>query len=174
MIKPIKIDETKEKSPEEVREETRAHLRTYAGAAVAVQKRNAAAAKKTEAIARELAEANADDLATMATASMWLGMIAKVYRIALFPGKARKFDGDTAVLALQKKSEVEIEDPWKLAEFAMENGYDDLIKTVRTPQKPAIKARLQAGEVLPGCALIESENINIKLRADLGAEPEDA
>jgi hypothetical protein len=174
MIKPIKIDETKEKSPEEVREETRAHLRTYAGAAVAVQKRNAAAAKKTEAIARELAEANADDLATMATASMWLGMIAKVYKAILFPGKARKFDGDTAKLALQKKNEIEIKDAEALVQFALDNGYDDIIKTVRTPNKPAIKARLEKGEILPGCSKAEGDNINIKLRDDLGAEPEEA
>jgi hypothetical protein len=174
MIKPIKIDEQVSTTPDVIREVTRARLRMYAKAAVAVQKRNAAVAKKKEDLDRELAEANRADLADMAAASAFLSSMARAERAILFPGKARKFDGDTAVLALQKKSEVEIEDPWKLAEFAMENGYDDLIKVVRTPQKPAIKARLQAGEVLPGCSLVEAENINIKLRADLGAEPEEA
>lgn len=174
MIKPIKIEESVKMHPDEVRDETRARLRMYAQAAVAVQKRNAIAAKKKEAIDHELAEANRADLADMGAASAFLGAIAKSERVILFPGKARKFDGDTAVLSLQKKTEVEIEDPWKLAEFALENGYDDIIKTVRTPQKPAIKARIQAGEIMPGCSLIEAENINIKLRADLGAEPEDS
>ncbi len=166
----MKIGEIK--TDPEIREHVKERLRAYATAYVAVAKRKAAAAKKKEAIDRELAEDNAADTATMTMISTELDQAAKVYRAALFPGKARKFDADTATLALQKKTEVIITDAEEVVAFATLRGRTDLVKTTTAPQKLAVKACLQAGEAIPGASLLEAENINIKIRDDLVAEPE--
>jgi hypothetical protein len=172
-MSPIKIGQTKPLTKDEenlVRDQTREKLRAYAAYAVAVQRRNAQAAKRKEEIDRRLAEDNASDQAAMVLLASDLDVVAKLHRTILFVGK-RSFDADTATLSLQKKSEVIINDQEAAIQFAAVNGYADLVKSETKLVKPAIKTRMQSGEEIPGVTLLESENVNIKIRDDLDANP---
>ena len=49
---------------------------------------------------------------------------------------------------------VTIEDEEKLFAYALENGYDDMINTMRKPNKDAILRRAIDGDIIPGAAIV--------------------
>ncbi len=54
---------------------------------------------------------------------------------------------------------VEIRDLDALVQFALENGYLDLIQTKHTPVKRAILKRIMAGEEIPGAKVIPAGDV---------------
>ena len=54
---------------------------------------------------------------------------------------------------------VEIRDLGALVQFALENGYTDLIQTKHTPIKRAILKRILAGEEIPGAKVIPAGDV---------------
>lgn len=49
---------------------------------------------------------------------------------------------------------VQIEDKEAFFSFALENGYDDLYRVERTPEKDAAMRRILAGEAIPGAVVV--------------------
>ena len=54
---------------------------------------------------------------------------------------------------------VKIEDKAAFVAFALEQGYDDLCRVERTPDKDAAAKRIAAGEVIPGARLIPAGDV---------------
>lgn len=52
-------------------------------------------------------------------------------------------------------------------QFALDNGYDDLVETVRTLLKDAVKKRLAAGEQIPGCQIPKGDMAFYKVARSL-------
>ena len=52
-----------------------------------------------------------------------------------------------------------IRDKDAVVAFALERGYDDLIRTERTPDKDAVLKRIMAGEEIPGAKLIPAGDV---------------
>ena len=75
---------------------------------------------------------------------------------ALFK-KPRKRSTEFGDFGLQASTQVVISDEHALIEHLQEQGYDDCVKVVRKPQKPAIKKRLKAGEQMPGVSLVTGD-----------------
>lgn len=67
--------------------------------------------------------------------------------------KRRKVQTDFGSFGLQTVSDLLIADEPALIEHILEQGYDDCLKVARTPVKAAIRARIEAGEQMPGCAV---------------------
>lgn len=67
--------------------------------------------------------------------------------------KPRKIVTEFGSFGLQAVSEVVIEDETKFLKHVIEHELYDCFKTVRTPVKDAIKARLEAKEHIPGVTL---------------------
>lgn len=83
---------------------------------------------------------------------------------------------DWGYYGLRNVTDVVISDPQALLDRLMTDGLDDCIKIVRSPIKPAIKARLKNGEKYPGCYLREGETVVCKVSKSLldeAATPED-
>ncbi len=57
----------------------------------------------------------------------------------------------------RKVADVRIEDLEMLVDWAMENGYDDVMRVIHKPVKTAVAKRIRAGESVPGAALREGE-----------------
>ena len=52
-----------------------------------------------------------------------------------------------------------IKDKDAVVQFALENGYDDLIRTEHTPDKDAVLRRIMAGETVPGAVVIPAGDV---------------
>lgn len=65
----------------------------------------------------------------------------------------RKVKTSLGSFGLQTAGELAVSAPDKLLQTLLEYNYEDCFKTIRTLVKPAIRARLQAGETLPGVAI---------------------
>ena len=59
----------------------------------------------------------------------------------------------------QGQAKVEVTDLDALVQFALERGYDDLIRTRHTADLRAIKKRMLAGEEIPGVVMIPAGNV---------------
>lgn len=75
---------------------------------------------------------------------------------ALFK-KPRSVQTDFGRFGRLTVSNIEIDDSDTMVAWALEQGYDDIVKTVRSPVRPAIAARIRAGETIPGARLVEVE-----------------
>jgi hypothetical protein len=58
----------------------------------------------------------------------------------------------------RRVSDVHVDDETLLVQALLDRGYADAVKVSHRPIKPAIRERLEAGEVLPGCELRIAEN----------------
>jgi len=58
---------------------------------------------------------------------------------------------------LRTASNVEVADDEAVIAWALECGYDDLVKITRKLVKPALTKRLKQGEAVPGAALVTGE-----------------
>lgn len=54
---------------------------------------------------------------------------------------------------------VTISDRDAVIEFAMENGYDDIVRIVRTPDKDALLHHILSGEKIPGAAVVPAGDV---------------
>jgi len=54
-------------------------------------------------------------------------------------------------------NKLEVTDEEAAIQFALDNGYDDLVETTRTLIKDAAKDRINDGEEIPGCSLPKGE-----------------
>ena len=92
----------------------------------------------------------------------------------LFAAK-RKVVTDFGSFGLQTVSELQITNDSVLIEYLLEQGYEDCLKVVRTPIKPAIKSRIDAGETMPGCHVRSGDTAVYKVsRAIIADEIEKA
>ena len=57
------------------------------------------------------------------------------------------------------KAYVVIQDKEEIIDYAIYNGYDDIIRTERTPDKDAILRRFNSGEDIPGAAVVPAGNV---------------
>lgn len=81
--------------------------------------------------------------------------------------KPRKVATDWGSFGLQEVCSVEIADPEAVIDWALEQGYDDCVRTVRTPDKGALKTRLLAGENVPGVTLNQGDTAVYKVARTL-------
>ena len=54
---------------------------------------------------------------------------------------------------------VTISDRDAVIEFAMENGYDDIVRVERTPDKDALLRHILSGEKIPGAAVVPAGDV---------------
>lgn len=71
--------------------------------------------------------------------------------------RPRKVQTELASFGLQAVNEVVIFDEEALLDFVFERGYEDCFQTVRKPVKSAIRARIDAGEMIPGVSLHDGD-----------------
>ena len=57
------------------------------------------------------------------------------------------------------KAYIQITDKEEVISFALGNGYDDIIRVERTPDKESIMQRILAGEIIPGARLIPAGEV---------------
>jgi hypothetical protein len=65
--------------------------------------------------------------------------------------RPRKVRTDLGAFGLQEVSDLVVTDEPALLKALADRRYEDCFKLLVRPLKPAIKARLEAGETLPGC-----------------------
>ena len=53
----------------------------------------------------------------------------------------------------REPAKVDVTDKEAFIEYALENGYEDLCRVTRTPDKAAALARIQSGEKIPGAVM---------------------
>lgn len=63
--------------------------------------------------------------------------------------------GEFGLRALANK--LTVADSEAVIQWALDNGYDDLVETTRTLVKDAVKERIKAGQDVPGCAIPAGE-----------------
>ena len=86
----------------------------------------------------------------------------------------RKIKTSCGSFGLETVSAVEITDAKELIAHLLEQGYDDALKVVHTPFKPAIMQRIKAGETIPGCRLLAGDTVVIKVNRTFLREEDDA
>jgi phage host-nuclease inhibitor protein Gam len=72
--------------------------------------------------------------------------------------KPRKVKTPFGEFGLQQVSDLCIDDMTALMQTLLDRGYEDCLKTERKPIKDAIRARLDAGEIIPGATVRTAEN----------------
>jgi len=130
-----------------------------------VEIRMAVAAARTE---KAVAELKAKHMERIQSDSARAGELREVLAGWIMANKPvfaakRKIVTDFGSFGLQSVSELQIADEPALVEHLLEQGYEDCLKVVRTPIKPAIKARIEAGETMPGCHIRDGDTAVYKV-----------
>jgi phage host-nuclease inhibitor protein Gam len=77
--------------------------------------------------------------------------------------KPRAVKTEFGSFGLRAVSNVEIADADAVIQFAMDRGYPDIVKTAQTLIKPALRQRLDDGEKIPGCQVLNGDEAFYKL-----------
>ncbi|MFA5636411.1 MAG: host-nuclease inhibitor Gam family protein [Anaerovoracaceae bacterium] len=71
--------------------------------------------------------------------------------------RPRKHQTSFGSFGLEKATRIEIDDAARVIEWAHKHGYDDCVRTTHRPEKPARRARIEAGEDVPGATLLTGD-----------------
>jgi phage host-nuclease inhibitor protein Gam len=81
--------------------------------------------------------------------------------------KPRAVKTEFGSFGLRTVSNVEVYDEEALLQLAADNGYGDVVETVRRLRKDAVRKRLEAGEDLPGARVSRGEEAFYKIDKSL-------
>lgn len=145
-----------------------------ANASIQIARIRAQAEARIATIKRETQEREADHAASVAECEELLRGFILAHPAAFT--KPRQVKTEWGAFGLRTlPPDVVVSDEAALIAAALDLGYDDIIKTVRSPVKPAIKARLESGEKLPGVTLREGyEEASYTVAKHLIAEAKEA
>lgn len=77
--------------------------------------------------------------------------------------KPRAVKTEFGSFGLRSVSNVDIWNQEQLLQWALDNGYTDIVRTTHTLVKPAIRARLDADEIVPGASVAAGEEAFYKI-----------
>ncbi len=93
-------------------------------------------------------------------------IVKRAERIAGYLQEAlagQKFETPRCAVTYRKSTAVEVSDPAVAATYLEEHGYDDCLNyTLPTIDKTALKALLTDAVPVPGCAVVQRQNMQIK------------
>ncbi len=115
----------------------------------------ARAEKRIAAIKHDTALDTEQSTALLKSLKSAMGSFIEANRV-LFE-KPRKRKTPSGTYGLQKVTELVISNAEELIEEIMDRGYDNCIKIVRTPVKPAILQRMEDGEKFRCCSIFSGD-----------------
>ncbi len=158
---PVKLADTRTQTLESARQciEQIAHAECRIASKCARYEKAIAAAKSRF----EEETAGEQDLIAVRSAQLTQFILSHPEQFA----KPRAIKTEFGSFGLRNVSNVEITDHEALTQFARDNGYTDLVKVTETLIKPAIRARLEAGELIIGASIASGEEAFYKINKAL-------
>lgn len=81
--------------------------------------------------------------------------------------KPRKVKTDFGTFGLETETELVITDEEAMINELRERGYQDCLETVWKPVKTAIRKRIEAGEIIPGCQVNTGDTAVCRVSSDI-------